>query len=210
MKLIKPDIAGINESLSLSFCAGHEIVGNTKITDDGLAATDFSGVSFEKVIFDKCRFSDADFSKCTFTDVVFNSCDLSNCDFSSSYFARCEMLAVKGVGANMSRCFLGHTFCENSNFRYANFDTAKFDKFVFAHCDLSEAFLSNCTFKVIEFDETELNRTNISHTSFNGIDLSTCNLQALVVSAGAHELRGMVVNMFQAADLAKLLGITIK
>lgn len=210
MKLPKPDIGVLEELDELPPDLNDEIVSNKKINGACLTEADLSGMVFEKVIFEKCRFPGDCFSKCHFSDVIFNACDLSNCDFRSAYFARCEMSSVKGIGANMAQGFFAGVAFGESNFRFANFDSAKFDKVVFTQCDLTEALLSNCIFKAIEFDESELNRTTILHTSFNGLDLSNCNLQSLLVSNGGSELRGLTVNMFQAADLARLLGLKIK
>jgi hypothetical protein len=42
------------------------------------------------------------------------------------------------------------------------------------------------------------------------LDFSTCELQAIAISDDNRELRGAVVNSFQAIELSKFLGIKIK
>lgn len=45
-------------------------------------------------------------------------------------------------------------------------------------------------------------------TNLKGIDFSTCNIDGIVVDR--EDLKGVIVNQFQAVELSKLLGIIIK
>ena len=58
------------------------------------------------------------------------------------------------------------------------------------------------------FNDCELYRTQIFRTNLKGIDFSTCNIEGFVVDKD--NLKGMVVNQFQAVELSKLLGIVVK
>ncbi len=67
-----------------------------------------------------------------------------------------------------------------------------------------------CTLKDFAFEETRLTGASFFKTSLAGIDLTGCPLEGIRVSEHYTELRGAIVDLFQAAELAKLLGITIK
>ena len=45
-------------------------------------------------------------------------------------------------------------------------------------------------------------------TNLRGIDVSTCNIDGIVVDK--EDLKGIIVNQFQAVELSKLLGIIVK
>ncbi|MEG0379731.1 MAG: pentapeptide repeat-containing protein, partial [Eubacterium sp.] len=66
-----------------------------------------------------------------------------------------------------------------------------------------------CKLKNTCFEACNLSQVDFLHTSLKGIDLTSNTLHGLSLT-GALELRGAVVNLFQAAELAKLLGVIIK
>ena len=43
-----------------------------------------------------------------------------------------------------------------------------------------------------------------------GIDLTTCRISGIITSLEAGELKGAVVNMFQAVELAKRFGVIVR
>lgn len=53
-------------------------------------------------------------------------------------------------------------------------------------------------------------RTEFFNTSLSKIDFSNCEVESICVSAKGKELEGVIVNIFQAAELSKILGIVIK
>ena len=145
-----------------------------------------------------------------FTDTVFRSCELSNCDFSSSCFCRTEIQAVKGIGANFNEARLFHVKIADSNFSYANFNEVKADHFTALQSDFSEVFLTACRLKNTSVHEVRFDKANFYRTSLKGIDLTTCWISGIITSLEAGELKGAVVNMFQAVELAKRFGVIVR
>ena len=75
--------------------------------------------------------------------------------------------------------------------------------------DLSHAALNACTLRDLRFDRTDLTGASLVRTALNGLDLTSCELAGLCFSEELTELRGVTVRREQAAELAKLLGLTI-
>ena len=55
-----------------------------------------------------------------------------------------------------------------------------------------------------------LMRASFFHSSLMGMDLRGNDVEGIFVSEEKNELRGAVADIYQAADLAKLMGIVIK
>ena len=51
---------------------------------------------------------------------------------------------------------------------------------------------------------------NFFKTYLKGIDFSQCRLEGIKISNDFREFSGMITNIHQAANIAKLLGIVIK
>ena len=117
--------------------------------------------------------------------------------------------AVGKAAGGLVPIFHQTVFQENS-FSYAAFFSAKLTGVQFLTCDLSGADMVECTLKDFAFEETRLTGASFFKTSLAGIDLTGCPLEGIRVSEHYTELRGAIVDLFQAAELAKLLGITIK
>lgn len=186
------------------------ILSDICVHDERLSETVLDGVSFEHVIFERCRFPGCSFRKNTFTDVIFRSCDLSSCMFSGSFFRRCAIDSVRGVGANFTAARLIQTSFADSNMNYANFDSARLEKTAFLRTDLSDSYLTNCLLRCVTFDECRLNHATLFKTGLRGIDLSGNEIEGLIVSSDADELKGVVIDMFQAVEVARLLGVVVK
>lgn len=52
--------------------------------------------------------------------------------------------------------------------------------------------------------------TDFFRTPLKDLDFTTCTLEGISVSDGGSELQGAVVNLYQAAELARLLGVIVK
>lgn len=175
----------------------------------GPVDADLSGYALRGVRFEGCRFSATRFARADLADVVFKGCDVSNCDFSSASWVRCQMECGKAMGANFSGGGLWHTLFLHTNLRYANLDDLRLESVAFDNCDLSEAYLTQGQNKGLAFFECRLFRTSFFKTKLAGVDLTTCELEAITVSDDYSELRGLKVTPFQAADLARMLGVVI-
>lgn len=167
-------------------------------------------LDFENVIFENCRFSGCSFRKISFTDCLFKTCDFSNGKFENCRFKRCELSSVKAVGADFSESDLYDISLGDGNFRYASFDSVRLEGVSVGQSDFSEAALTACKMKAIFLSEVKFIRSNFFRTPLKGIDFTESVLEAPVVSDEGKELAGATVSLYQAADLAKLLGVIVK
>lgn len=171
---------------------------------------EFDNLYFENVRFDHCTFSKVLMERCSFRNVVFDSCAFPNCDFSRSWFGQCEFKSSQLVGCNFGESRFTDFIVEKSALRYANFTSAQFDKCLIADCDLSDTFFAGCTLKSFETYGSQFIRTEFFRTALKNVDFSACELEGICVSENAEELKGAVVNTFQAVELSRLLGLVIK
>jgi len=169
----------------------------------------FSRMGFSKVVFDHCRLSGCDFSNSDFIDVVFDSCDLSGCRFREGYFQRVKFEQVKAVGAGFGESVFKNLGIKESNFSYCSFAKSKFERASITG-ELHDASFAECQLKSFEFENADLTRADFFKTPLKGQDLRSCRIDGIIVSDSLSELRGAVVDLYQAAALAAKLGIEIK
>ena len=75
---------------------------------------------------------------------------------------------------------------------------------------MKSAVFSQCRVKEVSWDRAGLSGASFFKTPLRGMDFTTCEIGGLVLSDGCEELRGAVVDLYQAAELAKRLGLVIK
>lgn len=56
----------------------------------------------------------------------------------------------------------------------------------------------------------KLNRANLFGTALRGLDLRGCEIEGILISDEKKELAGVVVDLYQAAELARLMGLVIR
>ena len=56
----------------------------------------------------------------------------------------------------------------------------------------------------------QLRKCQFFKTMLKGMNFTTCSIQGLVLSDECRELKGAVVDLYQAAELAKYLGVVVK
>ena len=171
---------------------------------------DFDGICVSKVIFDHCTFLDCTFLKGEFTDVVFQSCDFSNSDFSDGYFNRCRFLASKGMGTKFCGCSIQNLLISECNLNYSNFDSCKLEKIRIEKSQLSGGNFSQCRCKNVSWENNRLTGASFFKTMLNGMDFSTSDINGIALSDDLRELKGAVMDLYQAAELMKRLGVIVK
>ena len=139
---------------------------------------------------------------------IFDNCDFSNCLFTESSFIRVEIKNSKFVGCNFIEARVYHFSSRETIFKYANFSNTSLEEMIFEDSDLSNSSFEESKLKHIYFEKSNLTQALLYRTKLNGIDLSTCEIQGIVTSI--EDIKGLTVNNFQAIELSKLLGLTIK
>ena len=170
----------------------------------------FSGLEFNGVLFEHCTFTNVAFKNASFDNVLFKTCDLTKCNFSDSWFTRCEFKTVKNAGADFRNSKLFDVTIDDSHFRYSNFSASGFNACAILNSDMSDTFFAECVFKSVVLDASKFIRTDFFKTPLKSLDFTTCDLEAICISDEHKELKGAVVNSFQATGLSKFLGVIIK
>jgi len=171
--------------------------------------TEFLNIEIRTSIFEKCAFNHCNFGNAYFIDVVFKSCDFSNSRFQGAYFERCQFICCKCVGVDMRDTVIKHTSFEQSNFQYSFFDKTKMTDVVFDHIDFTESSMTEATLKRFKAVGTKFVKNNFFKTMLATVDFTDDEFIMPIVSAPPVELKGAIINMFQAADLIGLCGVIV-
>lgn len=180
------------------------------ITDIWEEGKDFTRLSFCRVVFRNCHFINCVFEKASFLDVVFENCDLSNSNFSDAYFHRCQIKYGKWMGVNLSNSILKHTEITEGNFKISNMDSTKFEYVFISETNMEHGNITSCKLKNVEFFHTDFTLASFFKTSLKAIDFTECTIDKITVSEELTELKGAIVNPYQAVELSRLLGVIIK
>ncbi|KAB1438558.1 pentapeptide repeat-containing protein [Candidatus Galacturonibacter soehngenii] len=175
-----------------------------------LMEVDASGNRLQNVIFENVRFSECNFYKSTFIDVIFVNCDLSNCDFKEGYFNRCEFINDKALGARFGRSIFKDVLIKESNFEFTDLSETNLSVVELVASNFKNASLSGCKLKNLLCNQVDFVQTNFFKTPLKGIDFTNSLITGIIVSDTGMELRGAKVDLYQAAELAKLFGVIIK
>ncbi|PXV91751.1 uncharacterized protein YjbI with pentapeptide repeats [Lachnotalea glycerini] len=180
------------------------------IKGEYLVGEDITGVRFSNILFENVRLTDCIFQKCTFIDVLFKNCDLSNCDMSQSYFNRCEFVTDKALGAKFSKSIMKDVSIAESNFEYVNMTDVSIQVAELANSNFNNASLAECKLKNLMCDKVDFVNANFFHTPLKGLDFTKSTITGIVVSDTMSELKGVIIDLYQAAELARMLGVVIK
>lgn len=175
-----------------------------------LVGEDMKGLRFSNVLFENVRLMECDLQKCSFIDVVFKNCDLSNCDMSQGYFNRCEFITDKAIGLKLTKTIMKDVAIIESNLEYANLTGISMNAAELINSNFGSASITECKLKNITCDQAEFINTNFFKTPLKGIDFTKSTLIGIIVSNEGTELKGAIVDLYQAAEIAKLLGIVIR
>lgn len=199
---------------------GEELIDMARATEEAVADWRFCGLElsggslrdmrFERCEFSGCRFTGADLSRATFLDTVFKNCDFSAVRGESVYFCRCCWQGIKAMGAIFTDCRLVHMVLENCTLVGANLTGASIEQARFSGSDFSESYFSECRHKALTVNEDTFVKTSFFGTPLAGLDFTTSRFEGVTVSDSGAELRGAVVTVEQAADLARVLGVVVR
>lgn len=185
-------------------------IEQVRFSGEHIEEEDFSGLNFDTVIFENCTLIRCRFKGADFKTALFKNCQLPGCSFTGSWFNSTEFDNCQLVGTDFSQCSISNTFFTDCAMAMANFTETKLEQCTIATCDLTEAFFANCKLKKLQMDKNQCIGTEFFKTKLKDVDFTTCILEGIRVSSENGELKGAKVNFFQAAELAKMLGIVIK
>lgn len=186
---------------------GEEELRERKYASQVLAGGDFSHLDCVQVVFRGCRLIGVDFSRSFFDRVRWERCDLSGCRFSECSFREAVFLDCRGEGCTFAQSAFSPTRVEEGSWRYANFTKTSWKTGLFQDCRLIQGVFSQVRHRNLAFRRADLTGADFFQTSLRGVDLSTCEIRGLTLSQDHQELRGAVLALEQAPDVAALLGV---
>ena len=165
-------------------------------------------IKMNECIFKNCRLIHSQILLSDLMDIIFENCDLSNLDFSKSIFHRVIFRNCRMTGIDFTDCTLVDCQFISSKCNLSNFSGSNMKNNIFNECDFSSSRFVNTKFKDIQLNHINFNESEFIHTPLNKIDFS--NSEIYGISITPENLKGIIVNQYQALSLSKLLGIIVK
>ena len=185
-------------------------IEQVKFCGEHIEEEDFSGLNFDTVVFENCTLIGCRLKKADFKNILFKNCQLPGCSFAGSWMSRMQFYNCQLVGTDFSQCSINNTCFTDCAMAMANFTETKLEQCSITGCDMTESFFASCKLKKLQLDRNQCMGTEFFKTKLKDVDFTTCILEGIKVSTENGELKGAKVNLFQAAELARMLGIVIK
>ena len=96
----------------------------------------------------------------------------------------------------------------NTNASYINLALASMENVLFKETILRNSYFQENKLKNLYFQKADLTQAQFTKTSLKDIDLSTSIIVGIAISI--EDIRGAMIDAYQAIDLLYLLGIKIK
>ena len=142
------------------------------------------------------------------TDVRLSDCSLANANCEKLIAHRVEFLRCRLVGLNGTEGHFQNVHFRACDGQLARFRFCSFKSVLFEACNLAGANFQGADLSNVSFDHCDLSNAEMSQAKLGGTDFRTSKIENLRV--GAEEVKGAVVDHFQAAYMASLLGLVIK
>lgn len=167
-------------------------------------------LGFSRCILEGCRFQNADLTRASFADCLLKNCDFSGAKLWEGYFSRCRLQSCRALGADFAESRLFSVVFSGCQLRYACFDRTRWDRVLAEDTCLAECMVTRAALKRLSFAGADLSGACFTGTPMKGLDLRGCTVTNLSCSEDNRELRGVVADPLQAAELARLLGIIVR
>ncbi|MVX60514.1 hypothetical protein GKZ27_03430 [Enterorhabdus mucosicola] len=174
-----------------------------------IADENFSELEATGARFANCFLSCCDFTGSLFTDTVFENCDFANTYFDQAGFKRCTFKNCKLTGASFMEAALEHVSMEDCTLAYGAFNRCRWWALQAQRCDFSGADMAEMDLHYITLDDSRFIGTSFFRTPLLGLDFTTCQLEGVTLSDTMAEIYGTKMNLYQAAALARRLGVIV-
>ena len=141
-------------------------------------------------------------------DTRLEGCDLANATWERLTGHRVEFLTSQLVGFTGLEAHLQQVRFHGCNGQFASFRFATFKFVRFEQCDLRHADFQRADLSGVVFHKCDIRHAQLSGATLKGSDFRGSKIDEMRV--GLQELPGAIVDPFQAAYIAGLLGIIIK
>lgn len=180
-------------------CRGEAIVKGA------LSELEVSGARFRH-----CRYVGCDLTQSIFRDVAFEDCDLSNAVMDQAGFVRCSFAGCKLTGASLFEDSFEDVRFKDCTLSFASFVRSRWKHVDLLGCDLTGADMAEMEQRFVRVSDCRFVDTSFFRTSLMGIDFTTSVLENVSFSDSMTEFYGTKLSVYQAASLARLLGIIVE
>lgn len=165
------------------------------------------------VFIEQASVADTDFSNGRWTgleliELLCRNCNAANVDWSGARMTDTEFHRTRLTGCNLSGTNLRNVLFYRCKLDLSLFHDSQLTGCLFQECDLREADFQNTALKRVIFRDCDLRNTRYPSTSLSGIDLRGSQLAGMY--ADTNELQGALVDPFQVADIASMLGLVVE
>ena len=186
---------------------GEEELREREYAAQVLAGGDFSHLDCVQVVFRGCRLMGVDFSRSFFDRVRWERCDLSGCRFSECSFREAVFLDCRGGGVHLRPERLLPHPGGGGLLAVRQLHQDQLEDGPLSGLPPDPGGVSQVRHRNLAFRRADLTGADFFQTSLRGVDLSTCEIRGLTLSQDHQELRGAVLALEQAPDVAALLGV---
>jgi uncharacterized protein YjbI with pentapeptide repeats len=194
-----------------------ELSSDQEYADLTLAGVELPGdvlenVAVTRAVLERVRGTGAVLTGLSLTDVTLRACDFANARWDGVIIHRLEVIDSRLMGLHLAE---GHV--ESALFRecaapLAVFFQTEFAGVRFEKCNLAEADFRECDLRGAVFQACELRDADFRGARLQSADFRTSTLEGMKL-AGVENVRGAIVDPFQAAYLAgqeELLGLSVR
>ncbi|HBU37505.1 MAG TPA: hypothetical protein DEB70_06830 [Planctomycetaceae bacterium] len=136
------------------------------------------------------------------------NCNAANVDWSGARMTDTEFHRTRLTGCNLSGTNLRNALFYRCKLDLSSFHDSQLTRCLFQECDLREADFQNTALKRVIVRACDLRNTRYPSTSLSGIDLRGSQLAGM--HADTNALQGALVDPFQVADIASMLGLVVE
>jgi uncharacterized protein YjbI with pentapeptide repeats len=180
-----------------------------RLVDCSLADYVRRDLSLEQSICEKVSFTASRLPLMTTRDVRFLRCDMANARWIRSFWDRVEIVGCRLTGFDVTQAIMKDIIIRDCQADFACFRFATFKKTVcFEGCSLKEANFQGADLRGVSFRNCDLREAEMSQAKLLGADIRDSKIEGIKVAPEA--LRGVVVDVMQAAYLAGLLGLIVR
>lgn len=211
-KLAAPRIAASLDELPLSVLCDPDRGTLEAVEFCGLhaAETSFAELEVSSSHFSNCQFLSCDFTGALFVDTAFEGCDFSNSIFDSAAFTRCTFNDCKFAGVSFTEALWEQVSAESCTFAYGAFNRCLWKSVRAQTCDFSSADMTEMELHGTALKDDRFVGTNFFRTKLVGLDFTSCQLEGIAISDAMTEIYGAKLGLYQAAALARRLGVIIE
>jgi len=188
--------------------ASHDQFEHAKMVGEDLAGRHLEFFGLKEVLMQGVCLAGTRFVAPRLDTVRLEACDLANADWSRLIAHRVEFIGCRMDGFSIPEAFVQDVRFQECSLQFARIRFATLKSAEFDHCDLGRADLQATDLTGTIFTRCNLNEVEFSQATLAGADLRTCTIERIHV--GIAELAGAIVDHFQAAYLAGLMGLVIK